>query len=176
MAGDSHARERLVERVLPPLERWARGRLPQWARSLADTQDLVQDVVLRALPRLTSFEAQGPGALRAYLQRGVNNEVVDEIRKAKRRPVADDALDEQVDLSPSPLEQAIRREGLEKYNAALATLKPAEQEIIRARIDRQQSYEEIAAALGKPNPNAARMAVSRAIARLLSAMAGKKPA
>ena len=48
--GDEEAVSLLVERSIPPLKRWARGRLPQWARSLAETQDLVQNAVLRALP------------------------------------------------------------------------------------------------------------------------------
>ena len=60
--GDEEAVSLLVERSIPPLKRWARGRLPQWARSLAETQDLVQNAVLRALPHLKTFEAKHPGA------------------------------------------------------------------------------------------------------------------
>src|SRR5438874_4071517 len=67
--GDEAAVGLLVERSLPPLKRWARGRLPQWAREIDDTQDLVQDAVIRALPSLKTFEAQHPGALQAYLDR-----------------------------------------------------------------------------------------------------------
>jgi len=48
--GDDEAVNLLVERSLPPLKRWARGRLPDWARSPAETQDLVQDAVIRAIP------------------------------------------------------------------------------------------------------------------------------
>ena len=61
--GNSTARDQLIERCLPPLRRWARGRLPQWARSAADTQDLVQDAVMKALPHLHAFEVRRPGAL-----------------------------------------------------------------------------------------------------------------
>ena len=46
-AGDQEALERLFERHVKPLQRWARGRLPRWARDLADTDDLVQDTLLR---------------------------------------------------------------------------------------------------------------------------------
>src|ERR1043165_1150399 len=56
--GDARARDLLVERSLPQLRKWARGRLPQWARSLADTQDLVQDAVVPARPNAQSFEAR----------------------------------------------------------------------------------------------------------------------
>ena len=85
-AGDALAVESLVERCLPPLRRWARGRLPQYARDLADTQDLVQESVLHALQRLKQFEYRHDGALQAYLRQAVNNRILDEIRRAQRRP------------------------------------------------------------------------------------------
>src|ERR687897_2480151 len=71
--GDDDAVNVLVERSLPPLKRWARGRLPRWARGLDDTQDLVQDAIVRALPRLKTFEARHPGALQAYLRTAITN-------------------------------------------------------------------------------------------------------
>ena len=43
----------------------------------------------------------------------------------------------------------------------------SDREAIVARIELQQSYEEIAVALGKPTANAARAAVTRALARLI---------
>jgi RNA polymerase sigma-70 factor (ECF subfamily) len=170
--GDGDAVNVLVERSLPPLRRWARGRLPTWARSLADTQDLVQDAVVRALPHLDTFEARHPGALQAYLRQAIVNHVRDEIRKVKSRPIPAELRESHPDLGPSPLERAIGREGLERYEAALARLKPAEQEAIIARLELQQSYEEVALALGKPSADAARMAVARAIKHLILAMDG----
>ena len=172
-SGDETALEQLVERSLPPLRRWARGRLPLWARGLAETQDLVQDAVMRTLPRLKSFEAAHPGALQAFLRQAVANHIVDEIRKAKRRGAPAEITDEHPDASPSPLEQAIGREGLERYEAALQRLGTMDRDAIVARIELQQSYEEVALALGKPNANAARMTVTRALARLLQVMAAK---
>src|SRR5688572_12900393 len=79
--GNSGARDRLIEKCLPPLRRWARGRLPQWARSAADTQDLVQDAVMRSLPHLHAFEVRRPGALQSYLREAVQNRIYDEVRK-----------------------------------------------------------------------------------------------
>jgi len=172
--GDSSALDQLVERSLPPLRRWARGRLPQYARGLGDTQDLVQDAVLRTLPRLSSFEARHPGALQAFLRQAVANRIIDEIRKVNRRPSIGELPDTQPDTGPSPLEQAIGREGFERYEAALQQLKPADREAIIARIELQQSYEEVAIALGKPSADSARMAVTRAIARLIAVMSGGK--
>jgi RNA polymerase sigma factor (sigma-70 family) len=169
--GDARARDLLVERSLPQLRRWARGRLPQWARSLTDTQDLVQDAVMRALPKLESFEVRHPGALQSYLRQAVQNRIYDEVRKVNSRPTAHGELSEDVpDLTPSPLEQAIGKQGLDRYERALTTLKPADRDAVVARIELQQSYEEVAIALGKPNANAARMTVTRALARLIEAM------
>jgi RNA polymerase sigma-70 factor (ECF subfamily) len=168
--GDARARDLLVERSLPQLRKWARGRLPQWARSLADTQDLVQDAVMRALPKLESFEARHPGALQSYLRQAVQNRIYDEVRKVNAHPGGEELPEEMPDLTPSPLEQAIGKQGFERYERALKTLKPADKDAIVARIELQQSYEEVAIALGKPNANAARMAVTRALARLIEAM------
>jgi RNA polymerase sigma-70 factor (ECF subfamily) len=169
--GDARARDLLVERSLPQLRRWARGRLPQWARSMADTQDLVQDAVMRALPKLEAFEVRHPGALQSYLRQAVQNRIYDEVRKVNSRPTAAGEVPEEVpDLTPSPLEQAIGKQGFDRYERALKTLKPADRDAIVARIELQQSYEEVAIALGKPNANAARMAVTRALARLIEAM------
>jgi RNA polymerase sigma factor (sigma-70 family) len=171
--GDEEAVNLLVERSIPPLKRWARGRLPHWARGLAETQDLVQNAVLRAIPHLKTFEAKHPGALQAYLRQAVNNHIRDEIRKVKVRPPANELSDEQPDQGPSPLERAIGQESLDRYEAALKTLREVDREAIIARVELQQSYDEIAIALGKPSADAARLAVVRALRNLLKAMSGK---
>ena len=169
-SGDQQAIALLVERSIPPLRRWARGRLPGWARGIAETQDLVQTALMRALPRLREFQARHPGALQAYLRQAVANHIRDEIRKASARPAAE-LGDSQPDPSPSPLEQAIGREAFERYETALSTLRPGDREAIVARVELQQSYEEVAIALQKPNANAARVAVARAVKNLVTAMA-----
>lgn len=171
--GDAAAVSELMERSVPPLRRWARGRIPPSARDLAETQDIVQDAITRTLPRLNTFEATHPGALQAFLRQAVANHIVDLIRKVERRPsrAPYENAEDAVDFAPSPLERAIGREGIERYEAALQRLKPEDREAIVARIELQQSYEEVAIALGKPNANAARSAVVLALARLIDAMA-----
>ena len=169
--GDEQAVAVLVERSIPPLRRWARGRLPAWARGLAETQDLVQTALMRALPRLKDFEAKHPGALQAYLRQVVANHIRDEIRKVVKRPTPEVADSQYPDPGPSPLEQAIGHEAFERYEAALVTLRPSDREAIVARVELQQSYEEVAIALQKPNANAARVAVARAVKSLVKAMA-----
>ena len=168
--GEERAVEQLFQRCLPSLRRWARGRLPHYARDLADTQDVVQEAILSTLHRLNSFESRHQGALQAYLRQAVVNRIRDEIRRVGRRPVPAELDDHHVDGAPSPLEHAIGREGLERYEAALQKLRPSDREAIVARMELQQSYDEVAVALGKPNANAARVAVTRALAKLVDEM------
>jgi RNA polymerase sigma-70 factor, ECF subfamily len=53
--GDQPALDQLFARHLRPLQRWASGRLPKWARDLADTDDLVQDTLLQTFKRIGDF-------------------------------------------------------------------------------------------------------------------------
>jgi DNA-directed RNA polymerase specialized sigma24 family protein len=65
-AGDRDALERLFARHAGPLQRWASGRLPKWARQLSDTDDLVQDALVQTFKRIGEFEPRGVGALQAW--------------------------------------------------------------------------------------------------------------
>ena len=62
--GDQEALNRLLQRSLPALRRWAHGRLPKSARGMPDTDDLVQDVVLEMLRKLDHLEARHQGAFK----------------------------------------------------------------------------------------------------------------
>ena len=168
--GDQDALEILLARSLPPLRRWARGRLPVAARGALDTQDLVQDTILHSLGRLDHFESRHEGALQAYLRQAVLNRIRDEIRRLARRPAPAELRDSQPAEQASPLDVAIGRQGVERYEAALQQLRPAEREAIIGRLELQHGYQELAVILGKPNANAARLAVTRALARLVERM------
>jgi RNA polymerase sigma factor (sigma-70 family) len=170
--GDSDALEILLRRYLPALRRWASGRLPQWARDLAETEDLVQETVFKSLKRLPGFEYRQEGALQSYLRRAVLNRIRDECRRARRAPAFND-LDENARYEGlSPLDAAIGVEGVERYEAALERLREQDREAIVARIEMGYSYGEIAVMLGKSNAEAARQAVSRALVRLAEEMRG----
>jgi RNA polymerase sigma-70 factor (ECF subfamily) len=145
--------------------------LPTYARDLGDTQDLVQEAVLHALRRLDTFESRHPGALLAYLRQAVHNRVIDEIRRVTRRPIAEELGEHHADPAPSALQQAIGAEGIATYETALERLRSGEREAIVARLELQQSYEEIAVTLDKPSADAARVAVKRAVATLIEEMA-----
>jgi len=169
-AGDQEAVERLFARHVKPLQRWARGRLPKWARDLADTDDLVQDTLLQTFKRIEDFEPRRVGSLHAYLRQAVLNRIRNELRRKGREPHATDLDDIEVESGESPLEQAIGHEAVERYEAALTRLTSDEREAIIARVEMGYSYEELAEALGKPTPDAARKAARRALVRLAEEM------
>jgi RNA polymerase sigma-70 factor, ECF subfamily len=169
-AGDEEAIERLFARHLKPLQRWASGRLPKWARDLADTDDLVQDTLAQTFKRIEDFEPRRVGALQAYLRQAVLNRIRNELRRKGRQPHATDLDGIEVESVESPLEQAIGREAVERYEAALQRLTAEEREAIIARVEMGYSYEELAEALGKPTAEAARKAARRALVRLAEEM------
>ena len=169
-AGDSEALEQLFARHRKPLQRWASGRLPKWARDISDTEDLVQETLLGTFKRIGDFEPRRVGALQAYLRQAVLNRIREELRRKGRRPDGTDLDDIEVDSAESPLEQAIGREAVERYEQALARLKAEEREAIIARVEMGYTYEELAEALGKPTPDAARKAAQRALVRLAEEM------
>jgi RNA polymerase sigma factor (sigma-70 family) len=168
--GDRQALEQLFARHLKPLQRWASGRLPSWARDLADTDDLVQDTLLQTFKRVGHFEPRRVGALQAYLRQAVLNRIRDELRRKGRQPEATDLDGLEIDRAESPLEQAIGGEAVERYERALERLTPQEREAIIARVEMGYSYDELAEALGKPTPDAARKAAQRALVRLVGEM------
>jgi RNA polymerase sigma factor (sigma-70 family) len=168
--GDTRASDVLFARCLPALRRWARGRVPAGARHILQTDDLVQDAAHGVLRHLDTFESRHPGALLAYLREAVLNRIRTEARRMATRPAAVDLDEDVTDAGPSPLELAMGRDDLSHYEAALARLRPLYREAIIARIEMQSSYEEIAQALGKPNANAARSLVVRALYKLYEEM------
>jgi RNA polymerase sigma-70 factor (ECF subfamily) len=169
-AGDREALERLFTRHLKPLQRWASGRLPRWARDLAETDDLVQDILVRTFKKIEDFEPRRVGALQAYLRQAVLNRIRDEFRRKGRTPEATGLDGLEVDPTESPLEHAIGTEAVERYERALERLRPEEREAIIARVEMGYSYEELAEALAKPTPDAARKAAQRALVRLAEEM------
>jgi len=164
--GDARATARLMKRYLPILRRWAHGRLPSRARSLADTDDLVQVALIRGLGQVENFEQRRTGAFLAYMRQILRNQIRDHIRRPASRTEFVELEDDVPDAGDSPLEEAIGRQSLERYEAALATLTKKQREGIVMRLELGFSYREIAEALGSPSEEAARIAVRRALERL----------
>jgi RNA polymerase sigma-70 factor (ECF subfamily) len=166
-AGDADALERLWARYLPRLKRWAHARLPACGRSLADTEDLVQDAFVRSLAHLKTFAPRGPHTLAAYVMRTIRNQIYDTLRRVKRGPGFDELDTEaHVDDGPSPLEQLVGREAVERYEAALLRLSEDDQALLRFHLELGSNDAELVELLDKPSVAAARMARGRALARL----------
>jgi RNA polymerase sigma factor (sigma-70 family) len=168
--GDDQALDRLIARYRPRLRRWAAGRLPRFAREMADTEDLVQEALVGTIQNFRDFELRGEWALQGYLRQAVTNRIRDELRRHSRRPARDELADLPANEC-SPLEAAIGRQQFERYQHGLETLGPIERECVVARLELSLSYSEIAALINKPSPDAARMTVTRALAQLAKHMA-----
>lgn len=107
-----------------------------------------------------------PRIVQAYLRQALLNRIRSEIRRVSRRPQPVELDTQAEDPAPSLVEAAIGREGVERYERALARLRPEDREAIVGRIEFGLTNEELAEALDKPSANAARMAVERALFRL----------
>lgn len=169
-AGDENALDQLFSRLLPQMHRWAHRRVPGWARSSADTADLVQETVLQTIRNLDTFEAHHVGGLRHYLRRSLMNRVRDQFRRAGRHPALVELDEGQFESGESPLELAMARQNRERYTAALERLKASDRTAVIGRIELGYSYEQLAVILGKPTSEAARLAVRRALLRMANFM------
>jgi RNA polymerase sigma-70 factor, ECF subfamily len=165
--GDRLAVEALLQRSIPSLRRFAHGRLPAAARGSLDTGDLVQETVLHVLRRLDTFEPRHVGAMQAYLRQSVINRIRDEVRRIGRHPTPVDLPEDLASEIRSPLEEAVRAEAYDRYRAVLAQLSPRDREMVVARIEAQWNLGEIAQRFNMRTVDGARMAVTRALRRLM---------
>ena len=168
--GDDTAWEMLMRRYRAPLQRFARSRLARQPHRLADTDDVVQDVTIKVFRRLHCIELRFPGALLAYLRRSVSNRVADEHRRSVRQGPTATLDDNLPDGRQSPLELTLDRDKVRAYRTALLALNHDDRLAIVMRLERGEGYDAIASRLGKPTPNAARVAVARAMFKLAKHM------
>jgi RNA polymerase sigma factor (sigma-70 family) len=172
--GDHEALDALLARYDPRIRRWAHGRLPKVARGASETNDLVQDTLMKVYQKIHQFEPRHPGAFQGYVWTTLWNCIRDAARKHRRAGVTDSLDDDIPAYEPSPYEEALGRETLARYERALDALRPEDKEAIVARIELGLPYTEVAAALGKPTVAAAQMAVSRALVKLAEGMAHER--
>lgn len=169
-AGDAPSRERLIARYLSRLRSFARGRVPLAARSVVDTDDMVQTTLLRGMKKLDSFDARTEGAFLAYLRQILVNRVRDHARSLARRPGLEPFSDSIPGGAPDPPEEVERKRREEVLDAALEHLSEEHREAVILRTELGLSYQEIADAMGRASPDAARKLVARAMSRLADAL------
>lgn len=167
--GDARAEHDLITRFLPLLQRWARGRLPASARDLAETDDLVQVSLLRALRRLDTFEPRREGAFLSYLRKIVLNAIREECRRSTSRGNVEERF--ATFVVPGEPESASNTT-LESYEAALDSLSERQREAVILRLEFDYPYAKIAEAIESPTEDGARMVVKRALVRLAAEMRG----
>jgi len=168
--GDAVALEALMGRYLARLQRWASGRVPARARSLVDTDDVVQDALMNTFRRLDSFQPRHDGALLAYVREAVANRIRMELRRTAPQVDAGIELDRLPSPLPSPLETAVTRDALDRYEGSLQQLDEDGRAAIVARFEMGYSYDAIARAMNRPSPDAARKLTERALRRLIALM------
>jgi RNA polymerase sigma factor (sigma-70 family) len=141
---------------------------------VTDTADIVQDVLMRSFRRLDLFEDRGRGTLQAYLRRGVENRILDEMRRVRRRPFIEDedAADDVADNRASPFDRVMDVEQEERYKRGLATLTEDERLLIVGRLELGYSYEQLALVTNRPTKDAARVALHRAVLKMAERMSG----
>ena len=172
--GDAPALDALLARYLPRLQRWAHGRLPPAARGALQTQDLVQDTLMHVIQRLPSFNPRHEGAFQGYVRTTLMNRIRD-LARHHSRTGARVPLEADVPADDwSPLDLAVGRETLDRYEAALERLRPEDKALIVARIEMGLPYPEMAAMFEKPSVAAVHMAVSRALVKLAEEMAHER--
>jgi RNA polymerase sigma factor (sigma-70 family) len=171
-SGDADALDALLLRYLPRMRRWATGRLPRSARTMLDTNDVVQETLVKAVRNLDRIEVRDEGALQAYLRRALANRLADEYRRTARTPLKAELDSGVPSLDFSPLEAAIGRDTADRYERALQSLRDKDRQAVILRVELCYDFQAIAAALGSPTPGAARLTVTRALARLAKAMKG----
>jgi RNA polymerase sigma factor (sigma-70 family) len=170
--GDASAVSALLLKHVPPLEKWAHGRLPRWARTVSDTADLVQDALLNTLKRLRTMEPQGHAALQGYLRRAVDNRINDEFRRIGRRGMPQPLDDVRPDAGPSPLDSTVAAQIEDRYRQALRRLRPTDRRLIVGRVELGYSIEQLAVLTGRARTDSVRVALSRALIRLAAEMDG----
>lgn len=126
--------------------------------------------LLRAFNQLGRFESQGEGSFMAYLRQILLNRVKEELRRAGRRPQGTERLD-LPDGQAGVSTQLQAWQTLDRYERALECLPARAREAVVLRLEFDLPYAEIAEEIGAPTPDAARMAVGRALKTLAEAMA-----
>ena len=172
--GSRSAVDLLFRRYASWLRRWARGRLPQWAREGMDTSDLVQDALQRTFAQLARLRSVHVTALRSYLRRTIQNRIGDQLRHAtlRRRLALPNKSIQLSDEAAPQYQQLLDNETWRRYLMGLKQLTPRQQRLIVGRLELEYSYRQMALIERLSTPDAARMAFQRALVRLSNVMPG----
>ena len=156
----SEIREALTA-ALPRVRLHLRGRVPAGL----DVDDLAQEASLRILSRLAHLRFRSPEEVGAYLRKVAWNLVLDEHRRTARRPAVAPLGDDVAGRLPSPLDHVLGLERRRRLTANLAQFRPEMRLAIISRLQGEADHR-LAILLRRPSANAARVAVTRALAKV----------
>ncbi len=177
--GDAAALDELMRTHLASLRAFVRARTSADLRRREADSDLVQTVCREALRSLGDYKWQGEGSFRLWLFSLTLNKLRNkhDYHYAQKRdrhrevsgPQGYERLATAYRTVSTPSENAIARELVDKVEAALDRLEPAQRDVIVLSRIVGLSHKEIGEQLGK-SEGAARTALNRALAKLASAM------
>jgi len=181
--GDEGAFRALFERHAPELRRRVRRQLPGLLRRKVAESDVIQMTYLRVHQNLDRFESRGDGSFRAWIERIVENQVADLLRRyvqtakrglfhevsgpqplsGNRRPAAE----------PSPSRVAVGNELQEEIRKAMAGLPEDYQRILRLVQGDGLPLAEAGERMDR-SAGAAKQLYARAVARLSTLVNGNE--
>jgi RNA polymerase sigma-70 factor (ECF subfamily) len=161
-SGNLEAREELYRRLIPRLERFAHGRVQSSLRSITDTQEIVQDTIVRSLAKISRFRPNHEGALLQYLKQALINRIRDLSRRGRRVAAFDGAPERASGNESSPVEQVVGWETLSRFEAALERLSEDQRAAVSLHVEMGYTLDELAGALGRSS-EAARKVLFRGL-------------
>lgn len=119
-------------------------------QGVADVEAAANECFVRAFRSLDGFEGE-EDAFRAWLFRIAHNLVIDERRKASRRPVCLATFDEACHdaAAPGADADALDRVGTARVQLLLARLAPDQRDVLSLRLVADLTCEQVAETLGK---------------------------
>jgi RNA polymerase sigma-70 factor (ECF subfamily) len=173
--GDRSAVETLFERYRPRIEAFLFARMPYRARRLFDTQDVVQEVCVKVFAALDGFESRGIGSFWCFVRTVARNHLTDAGRRGgalHETTIHEGSGSCPSIAAPGPAKEAEGHESLEAFDRALEKLPERVRTAVLARLDLGLEWDVIAKECGYPTPDAARVAVKRALREVAKEMAG----
>ena len=132
----------------------------------------MQDALQHTFQRLDGVESKQAGVMRVYLRRAVENRIRDVLRGAMRRraSIAPDQPPRFSDEAAPQYQQYVDGESWLRYLNGLKGLSARERRLIVGRSELGYTYRQLALVEDLPSPDAARMALRRAMIRLSGAV------
>ena len=141
--GDDRAFEQIYEEYFDKVYRYIYVRVG----NPPDAEDLTEEVFLKALKSIGSFQWRGV-SIAAWLFRIAHNVVVDHLRRISKRqttPIEDNVPS----VGPSPHDKAVINMTMARLKKALTRLTQAQQQVLSMRLAADLSIAETAKVLGK---------------------------